>query len=323
MFTGGLLKPHPDVPERVDAIAAELQRNGVAEVIDARPASVEDILLCHDSGYVSFLEQVSSLMAGPGEADTIHGPRAFPFRRWGRRPDDLLAQMSFYSSDTETPIDRYTWAAAMSSAGAALAGARILTTGASLVYAACRPPGHHAGRDWCGGFCYVNNAAVAASFLAQSGRVGILDLDYHHGNGTQDIFYETPDVLFVSIHADPNQAYPFFCGYSNETGRGKGEGLNHNFPLPLGATASEYLPALRETLAIIGEFAPDHIVVSFGTDVAADDPIGKFDLSLDDISAIGSHVAALGVPVLVTQEGGYNLETIGIATATFVSNLRR
>jgi acetoin utilization deacetylase AcuC-like enzyme len=321
MFTGGLAKPHPDVPDRVAAITTELRRNGAGRFVDAGPAGVQEVSACHDPEYLCFLEKVCDWLAESGEADAVLGPRAFPFRRWGRRPNDLLAQTSFYSSDMETPIDRSTWEAALSSAGAALTGARIATTGSSPVYAVCRPPGHHAGRDWCGGFCYVNNTAVAACFLAQSGRVGILDIDYHHGNGTQDIFYESPDVLFVSIHADPNYAYPYFCGYSDERGRGHGEGFNHNLPLELGATSSHYFPALREGLDSIREFAPEHLVVSLGTDTAADDPIGKFALDAGDFSAIGEHIASLGTPVLVVQEGGYNLATIGVDAAAFIDGL--
>ncbi len=321
MFTGGLAKPHPDVPDRVAAITAELRSSGAGCFVDAGPAELQDLSACHDPEYLGFLEKICGWLAESGAVDAVLGPRAFPYRRWGRRPDGLLAQTSFYSSDMETPLHRSTWDAALSSAGAALTGARIAAAGSSPVYAVCRPPGHHAGRDWCGGFCYVNNAAVAACFLAQSGRVGILDIDYHHGNGTQDIFYESPDVLFVSIHADPNQAYPFFCGYADERGRGDGEGVNHNLPVELGATSAEYFSALGQALDRIGQFAPAHLIVSLGTDTAADDPIGKFALKRDDFASIGERIASLGIPVLVVQEGGYNLATIGLDAAAFIQGL--
>ena len=321
MVAGGLTRPHPDVPARVDVIATELQRGGMASLVDAIPATAQEVSACHHPEYLDFLQRVCAWLADSDETSRVLGPSSFPSSRWSRRPRGLVGQAGFYSVDMETPLDRNTWEAAMWSAGAALTAARIAATKVSPAYAACRPPGHHAGRDWCGGFCYINNAAVAASFLASLGRVGLLDIDYHHGNGTQDIFYERPDILVISIHADPDFAYPYFCGYAEEKGRGRGQGFNHNIPLALGATSSEYLAALDEALDTLRDFAPEYLVVSLGTDTAAGDPIGKFALTTRDFAVIGRNISSLGTPILVIQEGGYNLDMLGVHVSAFIGGL--
>jgi acetoin utilization deacetylase AcuC-like enzyme len=187
----------------------------------------------------------------------------------------------------------------------------MLLEGQSAVYALCRPPGHHAGRDIYGGYCYLNNAAIAASRLSKEARVAILDIDYHHGNGTQDIFYHSKHVLFVSIHANPNRAYPFFSGFADEHGIGEGFDFNHNFPLEAHVDEVQYLTVLNQAIDIIQQFDPGFLIVSFGVDNFCEDPLGDFDLSLESFSHIGERIARMQFPTLLVQEGGYNLQQLG------------
>ena len=192
-------------------------------------------------------------------------------------------------------------------------GADLLLSGTKAAYALCRPPGHHAGRALYGGYCYLNNAALAAARLSQHQPVAVLDIDYHHGNGTQDIFYDTDRILFISIHADPNHAYPFFCGYAEEEGVGAGLGLNRNLPLSARVDDSQYLQVLDHALETVQAFSPIYLVVSAGADIYRDDPLGNFDLSLEAFAHIGERIADLHLPTLVVQEGGYHIEHIGTA----------
>jgi len=201
------------------------------------------------------------------------------------------------------------------SADVALSGAQTLyTSGAQAVFSACRPPGHHAAAAFMGGYCYLNNAAIAAQSLRDQGcaRVAILDVDYHHGNGTQSIFYDRADVLFASIHADPRVEYPSFLGYADETGAGQGEGFNHNYPLPLGTDWLSYSAALTDACSKIGAFAPDALVVSLGVDTFEKDPISGFKLRHDDYLRMGEAIGRLGYPTLFVLEGGYAIDDIGI-----------
>jgi acetoin utilization deacetylase AcuC-like enzyme len=193
----------------------------------------------------------------------------------------------------------------------ALTGADLLRQGPQLVYAICRPPGHHAERRVYGGFCYFNNAAIAAHFLSAYGSVAVLDVDFHHGNGTQDIFYDRSDVLTLSIHGDPSYAYPYFAGFVDERGEGAGLGFNHNFPLPEGIGDDEYLQTLAQALAVIERFAPRFLVVSVGLDIAKGDPTGAWTISPQGLERIGGAIAGLGITTLAVQEGGYDTRVLG------------
>jgi len=194
--------------------------------------------------------------------------------------------------------------------------------GERAAFALCRPPGHHAGRDYLGGYCYLNNAAIAAEAATAAGRrVAILDIDYHHGNGTQDIFYVRGDLLFVSIHADPRTDYPYYWGHADETGDGDGEGATLNLPLPRGADLAAYLPALGTALARIAAFAPDLLVVSYGADTFTGDPISHFRLETRDYADLGRRIAGLGLPVLTVMEGGYAVDALGANVASFLEGL--
>jgi len=220
------------------------------------------------------------------------------------------------------PIDENTWKAAVVSAHCAIAGARILRSGESHVYALCRPPGHHAGPDFFGGYCYLNNAAIAAQVLRENGeRVAILDIDYHHGNGTQAIFYAEPDVWYGSLHVDPDTDYPFFAGYADEVGIGAGEGTNWNVPLSPGTDQGRYLSALETLLVRLTAFKPQWLIVSAGFDTYIGDPIGTFQLTTSGFNKVGQRIRTLNVPTLVVQEGGYCVPDLGRNVAAFLKGL--
>jgi len=220
------------------------------------------------------------------------------------------------------PIGKHTWEAAMSSAQCAVTGARLLRSGESCVYALCRPPGHHAGPDFFGGYCYLNNAAIAARVLCQGdGRVAIVDIDYHHGNGTQAVFYEDPEVWYGSLHVDPDIDYPFYAGYADEVGEGAGRGTNCNVPLPPGTSESRYLATLEMLLDRMSAFEPLYLVVSAGFDTYVDDPIGSFQVTTDGFQEMGRRIRTLDLSTLVVQEGGYCVPDLGRNAVALLSGL--
>jgi acetoin utilization deacetylase AcuC-like enzyme len=250
------------------------------------------------------------------QADSGTGSAVFPtfFTPPGqrRRPDGFEGQKGFYCVDMEVPIDEFTSNAALASARCAWSGAMGVRGGDSPVYALCRPPGHHAGPDFMGGYCYLNNAAIAARTLCENGdRVAILDIDYHHGNGTQAIFYTDPDVCYASLHIDPHTAYPYYAGYADEVGAKAGWGTNWNAPLAPGTTQDAYLVALEILLERISAFDARWLVVSAGFDTYIHDPISTFQITTDGYGKIGGRIRALDVPTLVVQEGGYHIPDLG------------
>jgi len=323
-FAGGRRRCHPDVPERTAAILEAVQEAGF-EVVAPRPCTPEDVRAVHADDYLGYLAGAYEAWAGISTvaADVI--PGTFPVREPSRVPGDVPRLAGWYCLDTETPIGRDTFEAAMASAGCALTGAELLLSGERCAYALCRPPGHHAGRDYCGGYCYLNSAALAAARLSTGAgaplRVAILDLDAHHGNGTQDIFYESEQVFYVSIHADPNATYPYFWGYAEETGAGPGSGFNLNLPLPRFVRDAAYLDAVELALAAVERFEPAFVVVSLGTDGAAGDRVGPFALKPETFEAMGRLVAGLGNPTLVAQEGGYDLQSLVGSVKGFLTAL--
>jgi acetoin utilization deacetylase AcuC-like enzyme len=215
-----------------------------------------------------------------------------------------------------------TYAAALSSANCALSAANAIMKDESSdrsAFALCRPPGHHAGPDYAAGYCYINNAAVAAEWLSSRGKVAVLDVDYHAGNGTQDIFYKRADVLTISLHADPATDYPYYTGYADETGAEEGTGFHHNYPLPAGTDDQKYLTLLNHALEIVDGFAPRHLVVSIGMDIYEGDPLGKFKVTTDGIRAIGERISELHIPTAIVMEGGYNNSDLGLNTLYFLS----
>ncbi len=305
--------PYPEVPERAERVLQALNARGFTEVIFSRTFAPDAIRAVHDPGYLHYLEHVYAAWVdagGTSAAGLI--PDTFAMRTLRGKPDTLIYQAGYYCFETQTPILEGTYEAALASAGCALIGAELLLEGERAAYALCRPPGHHAGRDVYGGYCYLNNAAIAAAQLSREGRVAILDVDFHHGNGTQDIFYDSNEVLFVSIHTDPNRKYPYFSGFADEEGQGGGRGFSRNFPLEeAGVDEARYLEVLDRALDAVHAFGPAFFVVSLGVDTYQGDPLGDFGLSLEAFTHIGERLGQMGLPTLLAQEGGYDLETVG------------
>jgi acetoin utilization deacetylase AcuC-like enzyme len=270
----------------------------------------------HDAGYLEFLETAWSQWVKAGYRGELL-PTVFPNRSLQQRiPRWIDGKAGYYAHSVETAITAGTWAAAKSSAAVALTAQKHVASGAAAAFALCRPPGHHAHDDLYGGYCFLNNAAIAAQAFRDSGakRVAILDVDFHHGNGTQDIFYERSDVLFVSLHGAPEDAYPHFLGYEDERGKGKGLGFNFNYSMPPKTTYAKWKEALDDGFKQIKRFKPDVLVVSLGVDTFKDDPISFFKLASKDFTSYGAAIATLKLPTLFVMEGGYAIEAIGINT---------
>ena len=246
-------------------------------------------------------------------------PSVFAYGEKPKNPTNIKHLGSF-CFDSLTPVMAQTYQIAEKSALCAISGALALASGEKVSYALCRPPGHHAGRDVFGGYCYFNNAALAAKTLSEKGyKVAILDIDFHHGNGTQSIFYQDPSILTVSIHGDPEDYFPYFSGSAIETGKGKGEGFNVNIPLPEGSCFSDYLKVLREKgFSRIRDFCPDVLVVSAGFDTHKDDPLGGFGLETADYQVLAEEIRLLARKTLIVQEGGYHVGLIGENVARFL-----
>ncbi len=271
----------------------------------------------HDGGLVEFIKRACA--ETPVEKSLY--PYVFPIRNPDRKPRDRSVLAGYYCIDTFTPLNRNAYPAARGAVNCALTAASLVHKGAPLAYALVRPPGHHAERRAFGGFCYFNNSAVAAQYLSHHGRVAVLDIDYHHGNGTQDIFYQRADVLTVSIHGHPSFAYPYFSGFAGETGRGPGAGYNLNLPLPEVVTPERYREILARALRRISRHQPDYLVLALGLDTAKEDPTGTWTNRARDFRLIGEMIGALGLPTTVVQEGGYLVRTLGINARNFFAGL--
>jgi acetoin utilization deacetylase AcuC-like enzyme len=311
----GQAVPAFECPRRAEEILAAVQRMDIGPVAPPEDFPAQAIARIHEAGYLRFLQHAYEEWTALGRTGDAT-PQTWPVRgmRSDRVPESLDGRLSYYSFDATTPITAGTWLAARSAANVALTAARLLaTTGERGTFALCRPPGHHAARDYYGGYCFLNNAAIAAQYLRDNGaaRVGIFDVDYHHGNGTQLVFYDRDDVPFVSIHADPASEYPYFLGFADETGTGPGEGCNRNLPLPPGADWTTWSEALEAGCTWLTHQRPDAIVVSLGVDTFHLDPLASFRLSSDDYLQVGRRLARLGAPVLFVMEGGYALDHIG------------
>ena len=271
----------------------------------------------HSARYLAFLEHAWDdwLSLDPGNADRQPFPSVWPVRtlRSDVEPANFIARLGLYSMDNGSPLSAGTWLAAKAGADAAASAAALIGEGAGAVFCCSRPPGHHAGADFMGGYCFLNNAAVAAQALRDGGaeRVAVLDVDYHHGNGTQSIFYDRADVLFVSLHGDPLTEYPFYLGHADEAGEGAGLGFNLNLPLPAGAPASAWFEVLEQACRRITRHGAQALVVSLGLDTFADDPISTFALQAADFGRLGRRLAALGLPTVFVLEGGYAAEALG------------
>lgn len=311
-----------EVPARVEAIRTAVEAARIGVLNTPQDHGVAPILAVHDPAYVEFLRTAYAEHAAyNGSPEPVY-PETFPSRYMRHTPKKPLGVTGFYALDADSPILEGTWEAAYGSVQCALTAADHLIAGKSLVYALCRPSGHHAYADRYAGFCYLNNAAVAARYIQQShgvDRVAILDIDYHHGNGTQAVFYTDPSVLFCSIHGHPDEAYPYYSGMPDERGEGAGLGCNWNFPLPRGTDGETYLPILDEALACVRSFDPRLLIVSVGFDICINDPFGGFRITPDDLQEIGRRIAALKLPTLLVQEGGYLLQMLGAEAVAFLN----
>jgi acetoin utilization deacetylase AcuC-like enzyme/GNAT superfamily N-acetyltransferase len=304
-------------PVRIDAILEELDKTDLFQKIPVRHFSEKHIRAVHDSGYVDYLYRVCTDM----DAGTSVYPYVFPVRNRTRPPKDLALRAGYYCIDTFTPLNGNAYLAAKRAVDCALTGAKHLLEGYRLAYALVRPPGHHAESATYGGFCYFNSAAAAAHLLSTYRKVAILDIDYHHGNGQQEIFYERSDVLTISIHGHPRFTYPYFSGFIGERGSGEGKGFNVNLPLPENIDSETYRKALRNALKRVTRFDPGFLVVALGLDTAKEDPTGSWSLEATDFEAVGKMIGALYIPTLVVQEGGYDTRVLGINARSFLTGL--
>ncbi|MEQ9491311.1 MAG: histone deacetylase family protein [Alphaproteobacteria bacterium] len=323
-FTGGALIPAFDSPERAEAISDALKQAGGFYLTEPDDYGLEPILAVHSRDYVDFLKvafddwKAGGLIESPMASNLAGRPK-------GPEPENIEGRVGFFANACDTTIDRGTWEAAYASAQSALGAARHVGSGkANTAFALCRPPGHHCEADRFGGYCYLNNAAIAAQHLRNMGlpRVGILDLDFHHGNGTQAIFQDRADVWYGSVHGDPRHCYPFFSGHADEIGRGAGQGATMNLPLPPGTGNADWLLAVRRMVEALTKFAADAVVVSFGTDPHRDDPQSFFAVDEAGFAGAAELLRAAGLPCVVVQEGGYCPEALVSCGLAFLDRLQ-
>jgi len=319
----GVTRPSTEQPERAERLLAGLAKLGVP-ILSADDFGLAPLAAVHTPEYLDFLKTAHKhWIALDGAAGEII-PNVHPQRPPATYPESLVGRAGWHMADTACPIGPNTYAAACASANSALTAAALVQDGATSAYALCRPPGHHAFADMAGGFCFLNNTAIAAQFLRQRhDRVAVLDVDVHHGNGTQAIFYGRGDVLTVSLHADPHAFYPFFWGHASERGEGEGEGTNLNLPLALLSGDDTVLEAVEEAAQAIAAFAPGALVVALGLDASEADPLRGLSVTTNGFARIGQAIAALGLPTLYVQEGGYLSDILGDNLAAFLSGATR
>jgi acetoin utilization deacetylase AcuC-like enzyme len=312
---GGKLVPPFECPVRAENILERIGEVGLGDVIGPRDFGLDPILRVHDEAFVKFLETCWAEWQAEGfEGEAI--ATSWPSRRlWQERvPDNIDGKIGYYAMAAETSISDGTWEASRAAADVALTAQAEVAGGAQAAFALCRPPGHHAASDVFGGYCFLNNAAIAAQAFIDQGatRVAVLDVDFHHGNGTQAVFYDRPDVLFLSLHGDPREAFPYFLGNADEVGAAGGKTYNANYPMMPGADYGQWGVALEAACKRIDDYGPDALVVSLGVDTFKDDPISFFKLESDDYRTYGERLARLRCPTLFVMEGGYAIEEVGI-----------
>ncbi len=320
MFRGRLVPCH-ETPERLEHVLAELRARAIGRLREPGAADTALVARVHAPRYLDFLagawDEWIALDAANAEVDIL--PSVWPGRglRHDVAPENFSARVGQFCFDAGSPIGAGTWRAALAGAACAIDAARAVGAGGRAAMALTRPPGHHAGADFFGGYCFLNNAALAAQALREAGaaRVAVVDVDYHHGNGTQAIFDERDDVLTVSIHGDPSTEYPFYLGYADETGHGRGAGFNLNLPLPAGTGFDRWREALGAALGRVRAFGADALVVALGVDTFEGDPISKFRLRSADYLEIGRALAGAGLPAVFTMEGGYAVAEVGVNVA--------
>jgi acetoin utilization deacetylase AcuC-like enzyme len=318
-FTRGQMRQPQEVPDRTHEMLSGLRDMGVP-VLQPADQGAGPISAVHDLGYLRFLESAHRRwMEMDDWGDEV---MSNIFVRSPNAMRGILAEAGRYLADGSCPIGENTWKAAYWSAQTALAAADSLSSGERTAYAVCRPPGHHARRDAAGGFCYLNNAAIAAQhMLPKFPKIAILDTDMHHGQGIQEIFYDRSDVLYVSIHGDPTNFYPVVSGFEDEQGEGEGYGYNINMPMPHGSSEEHFFSKLDEALTAIRLFQPDALILTLGFDIYKNDPQAKVSVTTEGFSRLGTHIRETGYPTLVVQEGGYDLEALSANVQKFFHGL--
>jgi acetoin utilization deacetylase AcuC-like enzyme len=325
-FMHGKIVPYFELPERIDSLLQGVEQAGMVAMEEPALQITDEVLTrAHDPAMIAHLQHISAHgtaiirksfgmyhMDDELGDDEYYYTSTFPRRYYGGRD----GKPQYFVADTVSPIGKGTWNAILHSANLAYAGAQALVEGEQRVYTVCRPPGHHAGRDFAGGYCYLNNAAIAAQTLLEHyERVAIVDVDYHHGNGTQDIFWNESRLFFVSIHGAPAVEYPYYSGYADETGAA---GQILNIPLPHGTSEAVYLQELENSLGRVRAFQPQALVVSLGFDTYTHDPIADFHVDMPGYKRMGQLLASFHLPTLYVQEGGYCVDKLGeMATAFF------
>jgi acetoin utilization deacetylase AcuC-like enzyme len=315
LIDGKFLPPF-EMPRRAQIVIDRVRDTRLGPILPPEDFGLDPVRRVHDKGFVEFLRTAwDEWVQAHGAYDAL--PLVWHTRGFRGKPpipEAIDGKLSYYAIDAGTPITAGTWRAVTAAVNVALTGVKLVKAGERSVFALCRPPGHHAGSDFYGGYCFFNNAAIAAQAFRDGGakRVAILDVDYHHGNGTQEMFYRRDDVLTISIHADPRQEYPFFLGHADETGKGKGAGFHLNLPLRWYSAWDAYEPALETAMKRLRKFAPDAVVVSLGLDTFKEDPISKFKLEHEDYLRMGEMIAGAQKPTLFVFEGGYAVEALGI-----------
>lgn len=317
--TGGQRISGYEVAARAESIRTGLDGDTAFTIIPTRTFGIEPVRAVHDGGLIDYLENAWRDWRDRGTGATAIMPDAFlhPGMRAGMgevaMPASPCGQAGYFCFDTATPVVAGTYEVTRLGCDTALTAADEVVSGEPSAYALTRPPGHHSARAVFGGYCYLNQAAVAVEWLVSrtSDKIAVLDVDFHHGNGTQQIFYDRADVLYASIHADPARTFPYFAGYAGETGLGAGAGTTFNQPLPAGTTDAMYLEAIDRALDRIAAFRPAVVVVSLGFDTYGEDPIGNFALTTPVYHAVGLRAHRLDRPLVIIQEGGYDIGTLG------------
>src|SRR5689334_21084485 len=308
----GVVKRTTEQPERADRLLAGLKA-GKHELVGPTAFGQGPRMRVHSAEYLGFLAEAWDAWSALGDAGPEMIANVHPVRHAASYPTHIVGRLGWHTADTGCPIGPGTWAAACAATDVAATAAQMVLDGEDALYALCRPPGHHAFADVAGGFCFLNNSAVAAAHLRQKcERVAILDVDVHYGNGTQGIFYERSDVLTVSIHADPAGYYPYVWGFAHERGAGAGLGANLNIPLPLGTNDDAWLAAFDDAAKAISAFAPGALVVALGLDASEHDPLAGMAVTTEGFRRIGAALARLGLPTVLVQEGGYLSEILGV-----------
>ena len=322
-LTRGEVRPNFEVPERAASLLAGLEALRILPEV-AAPAGPAALTRVHAADYVEYLAAAAAAWSaladgGPEVVANIH-PAPEMLANGARAGDHVIGRAGWYSADSACPIGPGTWEASLSAAGVALAAAAEAAAGRTA-YALCRPPGHHAYAARAGGHCYVNNAALAVEALRAAGakRVATLDIDSHHGNGTQGIFWERGDVLTVSAHGDPSRYYPWYVGHAGERGAGAGEGRNINLPLAIGSGDAAWLEAVDRGARAVREFGADALVVSLGFDASEFEPLNALTVTADGFARAGALIAGLGLPSAIIQEGGYNIDLLGSLLQRFLT----